>query len=633
MDHGMLCSLGRWNTPPDFNPVDRPDGHICYDVIRQSMDEVLVIRNLPETPYARTDPNVLPYKLQTYIGAAVKFGGASIGSLCAVFQKDYAPGEEDKKLLRAIAKAVSVEEERMRTEEARRKSNETLEALVKASPLAIVTFDSRGIIRRWNPAAERMFGWSAEEAVGKPHPIVPEDKQEEFRAFREIALRGKAFTGLEMRRRRKDGSPVDISVSTAPLYDAGGTVESIMSIITDITERKRTEEALQQSEAQLRHAQKMEAVGRLAGGIAHDFNNLLTAVTGYSELLLERIGDGDPMHREVEEIRRAGVRAAALTRQLLAFSRRQVIRARVLDINGLVSDLEKMLQRLIGEDIELVTRLDDEAGRVKADPGQIEQVIMNLAVNARDAMSDGGRITIETAAANLDEAGARRVGAAAPGAYAMLAVRDAGCGIPEEIRPHLFEPFFTTKEKGTGLGLATVYGIVRQSGGCIRVDSAPGRGASFEIYLPRVQEKAELPVKSREAEFPAKGVETVLVVEDEEMVRELVCEVLRKNGYSVLEARHGEEALRISEGHRGPIHLLVTDVVMPRMRGNDLAERIAPLRPETKVLYMSGYTDNAELYGRPGETNYTFLQKPFRPATLSRVVRTVLDSGPGVDPG
>ncbi len=627
LEHGMLCSLGRWNAPADFNPVDRPDGHICYDVIRQAADGVLVICNLPDTPYARTDPNVLPYNLRTYIGTAVKLGGASVGSLCAVFQTDYLPGEEDKQVLQAIAKAIAVEEERKRATDALRESNETLRALVQASPLAIVTFDSGGNILMWNPAAERMFGWRSEEVLGKPHPIVPEDKREEFRAFREIAMKGEAFTGVEVRRQRKDGSPIDISISTAPLRGADGVITSIMSIITDITERKITEEALRKSEEQLLQAQKMEAVGRLAGGIAHDFNNLLTAVTGYSELLLSRIGERDPMRKELEEIRRAGVRAASLTRQLLAFSKRQVLQVKVLDLNAVVAGLESMLRRLIGEDIELIAVAGKDLGRVRADRSQIEQAIMNLVVNARDAMRDGGRITIRTADVKVDEAEAGRLGAAA-GSYVKIAVSDNGRGMNEKVRLHLFEPFFTTKEDGTGLGLATAYGIVRQSGGHIRVDSEPGRGSTFEIYLPRVEGMPEAMEPHTDHGHSSDGRETILVVEDEEMVRELVCEVLRRNGYTVLEAPDGEEALRISGEHRGSIHLLVTDMVMPRMRGNDLAERLLPLRPEIKVLYMSGYT-GGQVFGTGGAgAGQAFMQKPFGPAVLANTVRQLLDSRP-----
>jgi CheY-like chemotaxis protein len=372
----------------------------------------------------------------------------------------------------------------------------------------------------------------------------------------------------------------------------------------------------------------MEAVGRLAGGIAHDFNNLLMAITGYSELLLERVGNSEPMWREIEEIRRAGVQAASLTRQLLAFSRRQVLQPKLLDVNGVVINVENMLRRLIGEDVELVTALDEGLGRVKADPGQIEQVIMNLAINSRDAMPGGGKLTLRTGNVEVSESDIPRFVDVPPGAWVALSMSDTGTGMSEEVKAHLFEPFFTTKEKGTGLGLATVYGIVRQSGGHIRVDSEPGRGTTFEIFLPRLagamesQEEASVP-----AENPG-GRETILVVEDEDMVRELVFQILRRNGYTVLEASNGEEAIEVARRHRKPIHLMVTDMVMPRMGGHELAERLVPLRPEMKVIFMSGYTDKAALHHKVLNREVTFLQKPFGPSILAAKVREVLEAGP-----
>lgn len=519
--------------------------------------------------------------------------------------------------------------ERKRAEEALRSSSETLQALVNSSPLAIVTFDPDGNIRMWNPAAERMFGWKAEEVIGRPHPIVPVDKQEEFGELREFALGGGMFTDRELCRLRKDGSYIDISVSTAPLRDVSGAISSIMSIITDISERKRAEEALRLSEEQLRQAQKMEAVGRLAGGIAHDFNNLLMAITGYSELLLERVGDNEPMWREIDEIRKAGVRAASLTRQLLAFSRRQVLQPKLLDLNTVVLSVERMLRRLIGEDVELVTALGEELGKVKADPGQIEQVIMNLAVNSRDAMPGGGKLVLRTANVDVSKGDASRSFDVPAGVWVMLSVSDTGTGMSEEVKAHLFEPFFTTREKGTGLGLATVYGIVRQSGGHVRVDSEPGRGTTMEIYLPRLSGTADLQEETSTPAGFSGGRETILVAEDEDMVRDLVCEILKRSGYTVLEARNGEEALEVAARHLDPIHLVVTDMVMPRMGGHDLAERLVPLRPEMKVLFMSGYTDKVSLHHRVLNREAAFLQKPFGPGTLTAKVREVLDIIPG----
>ncbi|MCA1957455.1 MAG: PAS domain S-box protein [Nitrospira sp.] len=398
--------------------------------------------------------------------------------------------------------------------------------------------------------------------------------------------------------------------------------------IGQFCERARAEDALRQTEAQLRQSQKMEAIGRLAGGVAHDFNNLLTVIRGYSELILTRLPQGDPMRRDMEEVKKAADRAAGLTKQLLAFSRRQIVSAKVVDLNAVIKNMDGMLRRLVGEDIiEVWTDLEEEVWPIKADPGQIEQVIMNLAVNARDAMPTGGRLTIETRNVTVAKETRRGKVTLEEGAYVMLAIKDSGHGMSEEVQAHLFEPFFTTKEsgKGTGLGLSTVYGIVRQSGGLIGIESEPGRGTTCTIFFPRLVEGAQ------ESESPQQGVggerghETILLVEDDPGVRGLVQETLRMNGYHVLVARHGIEALLVGTKHVGPIHLLITDVVMPQMSGPEVADKLAELRPEAKVLYMSGYPDHPVF--KKGEVNLetNFLQKPFTPVNLAQKVREVLD--------
>jgi nitrogen-specific signal transduction histidine kinase/CheY-like chemotaxis protein len=391
--------------------------------------------------------------------------------------------------------------------------------------------------------------------------------------------------------------------------------------VQDITERTEIEQQLWQ-------AQKMEAVGRLAGGVAHDFNNLLTAILGYAELLLSDLRDDDPRSQDLREIRKAGVSAASLTRKILAFSRKQPLEPEVLDLNAVVRSLHGMLGRLIGEDIRIEVRLAPDLGRVKADPGQIEQVLLNLATNARDAMPQGGTLTIDTQNAGLDDTAVRRHLAAAPGEYVMLAVSDTGCGMPPEVQARVFEPFFTTKPRGigTGLGLSTVYGIVKQSGGDISVYSEPGRGATFKVYLPRV----DGPVGARPAlvgpDVPVSGSETILLVEDNRGLRELARKVLERLGYAVLDAADADQALHLSEQHAGPIHLLLTDVVMPGMSGVALVERLTPTRPAMKVLYMSGYTDEAVVAAGVLPQRVTFLQKPFTPDSLARKVRQVLDA-------
>jgi signal transduction histidine kinase/ActR/RegA family two-component response regulator len=426
---------------------------------------------------------------------------------------------------------------------------------------------------------------------------------------------------------KKDGSELPIALSTSQVRDQGGRVIGLIGVARDISERRRTEEALQRSEEQLRHAQKMEAVGKLAGGVAHDFNNVLTAVTGYTELALTKLATDDPLRRDLEEIRNAGERATALTRQLLAFGRKQILEPQIIDLNTVVSGMGTLLRSLIGEDIELVTVTQPDLTPVQADPGQIERVILNLVVNARDAMPNGGKLTIETANVELDSVYAEAHPSVTPGSFALLAVSDTGCGIDKEIQPRIFEPFFTTKgeSRGTGLGLSTVYGIVTQSSGHVAFDSEPGCGTTFRVYLPQVRGRVvtEMP---GESDSVRGGSETVLLVEDEDSVRRLAVTILRKNGYSVMEARDGEEAVRISNQHPGSIHLLLTDAVMPRMSGPDLVRLQTSLRPGMKVLYMSGYTDDAIVRHSVLEQGMPFLQKPFTPEMLCRKVREVLDS-------
>jgi PAS domain S-box-containing protein len=405
-------------------------------------------------------------------------------------------------------------------------------------------------------------------------------------------------------------------------------IDDIGLKIGQLGERTRTEEALRQTEAQLQQSQKMEAVGRLAGGVAHDFNNLLTVIRGYSELLLSRLQPTDAMRKDMEEVKKAADRASGLTRQLLAFSRRQFIAPKVVDLNALVVNMDGMLRRLMGEDIiELCAELSPNIGAIRADPGQIEQVIMNLAVNARDAMPKGGRLTIETRNVTIGKTSRLDAVDLEPGAYVLLTVRDTGHGMDAETRSHLFEPFFTTKEKGkgTGLGLSTVYGIVKQSKGGIVVESVLGKGTAFKIYFPLINQEGPGAIGATDAVDSAHGRETILLVEDEPAVRGLVHETLRLHGYTVLEARHGIEALMTVAKHTGPIHLLLTDVVMPQMSGPEVAEKLHSIRPEIKVLYMSGYPDHPVFEHGGVSRGTSFLPKPFTPNVLAKKVREVLD--------
>lgn len=383
-------------------------------------------------------------------------------------------------------------------------------------------------------------------------------------------------------------------------------------------------------EQQLRQAQKMEAVGRLAGGIAHDFNNLLTVINGYGQLISDCLPPKHSLRANAEEILRAGERAATLTRQLLAFSRKQIMAPAVLNLNHIVAELEKMLRRLIGEDIELVTSLDADLGNVRADPGQIEQVIMNLVVNARDAMAHGGKLTIETANVLLDESYVREHAGANIGPHVMIGVSDTGIGMDQETQTHLFEPFFTTKEqgRGTGLGLSTVYGIIKQSGGSIWVYSEIGQGAAFKIYLPRVDVPADSSKPTRRRDKLPKGTETILLIEDAEGVRKLMQQILTQNGYAILAAEDGDQAFQLLGQHAGPIHLLLTDIVLPRMGGPEIALRMRALRPGIRVLFTSGYTDQGVVENGVLESGIAFLQKPFAADGLCRKVREVLEAPP-----
>jgi hypothetical protein len=425
---------------------------------------------------------------------------------------------------------------------------------------------------------------------------------------------------VEVEWKRKDGSEISIRLSGRRVEEDSLSEPIFEGIVEDITDRKNLEE-------HLRQAQKMESVGLLAGGIAHDFNNLLTAINGYSELLLSSNNLHDGLRRELEEIRKAGDRAAQLTQQLLAFSRKQILQPQLLDLNAVVGNVDRLLRRLIGEDVELITVLSPDLGRIKADPGQVEQVIMNLAVNARDAMPKGGRLTIETANVELDEDYVSRHVTVVPGRYVLLAMSDTGVGMEAPVLRRIFEPFFTTKElgKGTGMGLSTVYGIVKQSGGYIWVYSEPGQGTSFKVYFPQVGDAAASDASRTQLPELARGSETILVVEDEETVRHLILAVLRRRGYQTLEARQAQEALEFAEKHPGPIHVMLTDVVMPKMSGRELANQLATLRPEAKILFMSGYATNAIIHHGVLDPGTAFLQKPFTPDALVRKIRQILD--------
>jgi len=514
---------------------------------------------------------------------------------------------------------------RKEAEEALREAEERYRSIIQNAVVGIFRSTLTGRFITVNPAMARLFGYESPEQfiesvtdIARQLYLDPAQRSEMI----ELVCRDAGMHRFEAEFRRRDGGVFTGQLDLRLVRDEGGEPLYLEGFLDDVTERKRLE-------AQLRQGQKMEAMGRLAGGVAHDFNNLLTAILGYSDLILRRLDAHDPLKPEVLEIRKAAEQAAALTGQLLAFSRKQILQPRVINLNDVVRRVERMLQRLIGEHIELVLDLDPALGVIRADPAQMEQVVVNLAINARDAMPRGGRLVIRTGTAQLDQSFIREHLGAQTGIYATLTVSDSGEGMDGETMSHLFEPFFTTKEQGcgTGLGLATVYGIVKQSEGYIWVDSEPGHGTTFTIYLPLVEASPEAPALTPAPTVAGQpGSETILVVEDNALVRGLICDVLTQHGYTVLHASDGPGALEVFRQHRRPIHLLVSDVVMPGgMSGLDLAQHLASLDRDLRVLLLSGYAEDAMDHygGRPGQA--AFLQKPFTPDVLVRTVRAMLD--------
>ncbi len=510
-------------------------------------------------------------------------------------------------------------------------SYERFYSVTESARDAIISTDQQGAITFWSRSAGTIFGYQEAEALGESLTrfITPPDRHTYLEALSAVGFGVGGMTfgrTLEIVGARKNGDQFPIELSLSAWQTAGATNFTV--VVRDVTERKQAEEVLRQREDQLRQAQKLEAIGRLAGGVAHDFNNVLTAIRGYGELVLTSLPDDDVRRADADEIVKAADRAAGLTRQLLAFGRRQVLAPQVLALNEIVAGTEKMLHRLIGDDVELTYASDAGLGRVRADPGQVEQVLVNLVVNACDAMPGGGKLHIELNNVELDGSATGGRSGAKPGRYVSLLVTDTGSGMTPEIVSHIFEPFFTTKEegKGTGLGLATVYGIVQQSGGTIEVESQPGAGTTFRIYLPEVTGVEAAPVPQRTVRPAPRGTETILLVEDDERVRALIGSVLKKRGYLVLEAARGQQALDIARTYALPIHLLLTDVVMPGMSGRVLSEHVTSLRSETRVLFMSGYSDEAILCHGVQTASRQFIQKPFSIDALAAKLREALET-------
>ncbi len=537
--------------------------------------------------------------------------------------------DETGRVIGALSTARDITDQKL-MEAALRESQQTVLALFENAAQGILSIDAAGSILSFNVMAERIFGYRREEIVGKKLEVLMPEKlaethEQHRRQYFEDPHSRPMGRGMDLVARRKDGSEFPVEISLSHIAAAGGTVA--VAFVNDVSERRRSENERQKLERTLEHATKMEAVGRLAGGIAHDFNNLLTALSGFAEVVLDELPEDHPLYQGAKETLKTCQRSASLVRRLLAVSRRQMLQPEVIDLNPKITEIEKMLRSVLGEDVDLLVKLQPGLGFVRADQSQIEQVILNLVVNARDAMPTGGRLVIETASVDVDEGfGDPHLGLK-PGAYVLISISDTGSGMDRETLKHIFEPFFTTKErgKGTGLGLATVYGIVSQSEGKIWAYSEPGQGTTFRIYLPRITRSGEPETTTAPSESSNRGSETVLVVEDENTVRLVAVASLRKAGYDVLEASDGEEAMRVASAHEGPIHLVLTDVLMPGIHGPALVKRLEERRPAIRALYMSGHADDALLHHGILEGGLSFLEKPFNRNELTRKVREVLD--------
>ena len=616
--------------------LNRPgDGHLGLD--QASSPEEALVRlgqtsyDLLLCEYKAGDSNALRFLHQVRkdgLGPPVIFlsdhiDDATVEAALQAGHGDYgqAPNLDEPSIRRTIRYAIDVyckERQRQKAEDTLRK---LWRAVEQSADMVMIT-DRTGVIEYVNPAFEVLTGYARAEMIGQ-NPRILKSNQQPLEVYKELwqtILSGRVFH-CAMANRKKNGDVFIAEKTITPLRDGEGRITNFISNDRDITDRRRLENQLQQ-------AQKMDAIGLLAGGVAHDFNNLLMVISSYAELMLDSLAPQHPLRRNVDEIQKAARRAADLTRQLLAFGRKQMQSLQLLDLNSIIEEINKMLPRLIGEDIELEFVPGKKLGRIKADPVQIEQVIMNLAANARDAMPEGGKLIIETASLRLDDVYVQAHSIVPPGEYVLLTVSDSGQGIAPEHLSHVFEPFYTTKDEGegTGLGLATVYGIVKQNSGFIWVYTEPGMGTTFKIYLPRAKDARVVPQLALPLVGYCGGCETILLAEDEAAVRRSTREFLSLNGYIVLEAKNGADALTIARHYKGRIHLMITDVVMPQMGGAKLAGELAKERPEMKVLFVSGYAETTVQRHGAIDVTMRFLQKPFSLRTLAHKIREVLDA-------
>ena len=628
-DGGMLSTIGHWQAPADY-PVERKaEGTICFGVIRCERGVPFVHRHLHRNESFRGLPAVKQYGWTTYVGHPVQCGGVTVGCLCGFFMEDVDPTPDELRVLGILASAIGLEEDRKRAEK-------TLEDIIEHNPMSIQIVDRNGFTLQVNAAHDKLFG-----TVPPDRFSVFRDSQMMKQGFGELVsrvLRGEvvhfpdyAYNAREVHPDLRDRTAW-IRMVAFPLRDSSGAPDRFVLMHEDVTQRKQAETEREKLQAQLAHAQKMESVGRLAGGVAHDFNNMLGVILGYTEMALEGVEEGQPLRDSLLEIRNATERSSNLTRQLLAFARKQAVEPRVLDLNETVESMLKMLRRLLGEPVSLEWCPGGEVGPIRMDPSQIDQILVNLCVNARDAFEDRGTITIRTAPAELDAAACAGRDEVVPGAYVRLSVTDNGCGMDEETLLHIFEPFFTTKGvgEGTGLGLATVHGVVRQNKGFIEVRSQPGKGTTFDIYLPRHDPHAE-PVSTVQEEKPmTPGNATILLVDDEPSILNMVKSLLVRQGYQVLATTRPQEAIEMFKAHPDSIDLVMTDVVMPEMNGRDMVHALFRLQPALKCLFMSGHSE--EMLARQGilDAGVPFIQKPFTLKGLSSRLQEVLGgSGTG----
>jgi PAS domain S-box-containing protein len=607
----------------DTPPAPRNLGRGLTEYVIRSGEPLLASPDVFDELVRQGEVNPIGAPSVDWLGVPLKGGNNVFGAVVVQSYTDNVRyGEKDKEILTFVSQQLASAIEHKRNEEALRRSEARYRSLVQSAVYGIYRSSLEGKFLDVNPALVSMLGYQSPEQVLAldPQTDVFLNPEEQGRVMTECKRAGR-LDNFEIKWKRKDGTFITVRLSGRAVSSEDEPAGFLEVIAEDVTEKRVLED-------QFRQAQKMEAVGRLAGGVAHDFNNLLLVISGYTEVLLEKLEANSTLHHKAEAIQQAADRATTLTRQLLAFSRKQLLELKVVDLNTIVADMERLLSPLIGENIELTTRLANGVGRTRADAGQIEQVIMNLVVNAKDAMPNGGKITIQTGNVHLDDSYRREHTYINPGPYVMLSVSDTGCGMDKETLSRVFEPFFTTKEKGkgTGLGLSTVYGIVKQSGGYVFAQSELGHGTTFRIYLPRVEEAAQPADTVKPCESITHGTETVLLVEDEESVRQLVRETLESRGYKVIEAENGEVALKISATCQEPIHLLITDVVMPGISGRELAKQLSKTHPHTRILFLSGYTEDAIVHQGVLEPGTAFLQKPFTLQNLSRKVREVLRS-------